>query len=160
AVARAPLRLAIASGVAIARAARATSIARLERAERAETLFAQAVVNEERKLTAGSSTLIDVISQRDRLTSAEQRRIRAQQALANALVDLRFQTGTLLAADPVAADPVAADPVADDADPTDPTDPVAAAPAADRVRVVDLLTPPVVLASGADAPVVDEPLER
>ena len=79
---------------------------RLERAEEAVGLFERAVNNEERKLRAGTSTLIDVISQRDRLTAARQQRVSAQLALALAIVDLRFQTGTLLAP---AADPAKAE---------------------------------------------------
>ena len=68
----------------------------LERARQAVRLFERAVVNEEKKLKAGSSTLLDVISQRDRLTSARQAEVSSQLALALALLDLRFTTGTLL----------------------------------------------------------------
>ena len=57
------------------------------------------MTNEERKLRAGTSTLINVISQRDRLTAARQGEVSAQLALALALVELRFATGTLLAAE-------------------------------------------------------------
>lgn len=70
---------------------------RLEKAEEAVGLFERAVNNEERKLRAGTSTLIDVITQRDRLTAARQQRVSAQLALALAIAELRFQTGTLLA---------------------------------------------------------------
>lgn len=62
----------------------------------AVALFEKAVENELKKLRAGSSTLIDVISQRDRLTSVQQQEISARLALAQALVTLRFQSGTLL----------------------------------------------------------------
>ena len=67
----------------------------LARLGRAVGLFEKALENEIKKLGAGSSTVVDVITQRDRLTSAQQRRVAAQLALALALVDLRFQTGTL-----------------------------------------------------------------
>ncbi len=67
----------------------------LVRLDRAVALFEQALANEIKKLSAGSSTVVDVITQRDRLTSAQQRRVAAQLALALALVDLRFETGTL-----------------------------------------------------------------
>jgi outer membrane protein TolC len=67
----------------------------LERAAEAVRLFEQAVVNEEKKLRAGSSTLIDVITQRDRLTSARQQQVSAHLALAVALARLRYETGTL-----------------------------------------------------------------
>jgi outer membrane protein TolC len=67
----------------------------LERATEAVRLFERAVENEEKKLRAGTSTLIDVISQRDRLTSARQSRVSAHLALAVAVARLRFETGTL-----------------------------------------------------------------
>jgi outer membrane protein len=53
-------------------------------------------VNEEKKLRAGTSTLLDLISQRDRLTAARQSEVSAQLALALALLQLRFDTGTLI----------------------------------------------------------------
>lgn len=68
---------------------------RVERAATAVRLYEQTVINEEKKLRAGSSTLIDLISQRDRLTAARQSLVSAQLALALALVRLRFETGTL-----------------------------------------------------------------
>jgi outer membrane protein len=73
-----------------------SSALQVERAAQAIDLFEVAVENEEKKLQAGTSTLIDLISQRDRLTAARQRWVRAQLVLALALVDLRFQTGTLV----------------------------------------------------------------
>lgn len=75
-----------------------SSALQVEKAAEAVRLFERAVINEEKKLRAGSSTLIDVISQRDRLTSARQTEVSARLALALALVRLRFETGTLLAA--------------------------------------------------------------
>lgn len=74
-----------------------SSALQVQKASEAVRLFERAVINEEKKLRAGSSTLIDVISQRDRLTSARQTEVSAQLALALALVRLRFQTGTLFA---------------------------------------------------------------
>jgi outer membrane protein TolC len=68
----------------------------LEKARDAVGLFERAVVNEEKKLKAGSSTLLDVINQRDRLTSARQTVVSSQLALALSLLDLRFTTGTLV----------------------------------------------------------------
>jgi outer membrane protein len=68
----------------------------LAKAGEAERLFERAVVNEERKLRAGTSTLLDVITQRDRLTSARQTEVSAQLALALSLLQLRFETGTLV----------------------------------------------------------------
>ncbi len=71
----------------------------LERADEAVRLFERAVENEEKKLKAGTSTLIDLISQRDRLTGARQARVAAHLALALAVARLRFETGTLVAED-------------------------------------------------------------
>lgn len=68
----------------------------LERAIEAVRLFERAVENEEKKLRAGTSTLLDVISQRDRLTSGRQSQVSAHLALALSLARLRFETGTLL----------------------------------------------------------------
>ncbi len=68
---------------------------RVQKARVAVSLFERAVVNEEKKLRAGTSTLLDLISQRDRLTSAQQGVVSAQLALALALLDLRLSTGTL-----------------------------------------------------------------
>ncbi len=72
--------------------------AQLERATLAVRLFERAVDNEEKKLRAGTSTLIDVITQRDRLTAARQGEVQSRLALAQALLELRFETGTLVAA--------------------------------------------------------------
>lgn len=69
----------------------------LQRAREAVRLFEKAVVNEEKKVRGGTSTLINLITQRDRLTSARQVEVSAQLSLALSLLDLRFQTGTLLA---------------------------------------------------------------
>ena len=72
------------------------NVERLKKLEQAVGLFERTLENEGKKLRAGTSTLIDVISQRDRLTSALQSRNAAQLALAIALVELRFETGTLI----------------------------------------------------------------
>jgi outer membrane protein TolC len=73
----------------------ASSALQLDRATEAVRLFEQAVINEEKKLRAGTSTLLNVISQRDRLTAARQNQVSANLALAVALARLRFETGTL-----------------------------------------------------------------
>jgi len=74
-----------------------SSALQVEKASQAVDLFERAVVNQEKKLRAGTSTLIDVISQRDRLTAARQTEVASRLALAQSLVRLRFETGTLLA---------------------------------------------------------------
>jgi outer membrane protein len=75
----------------------------LDRAILAVSLFERALVNEEKKLRGGTSTLIDVISQRDRLTAARQAEVSAQLSLALALLELRFETGTILPEGEIAA---------------------------------------------------------
>ncbi|HEY7215984.1 MAG TPA: TolC family protein [Thermoanaerobaculia bacterium] len=97
----------IGADVAIAFDAVARGAQQLERAAEAVRLFERAVENEEKKLRAGTSTLIDVISQRDRLTAARQSEVSAHLALALALVQLRFETGTLF---PGEGDPQTAEP--------------------------------------------------
>lgn len=92
----------IGANVTIALDAVARNAQQLERAVEAVRLFERTVENEEKKLRAGTSTLIDVISQRDRLTAARQSQVSAHLALAQSLVQLRFETGTLL---PRGADP-------------------------------------------------------
>ena len=89
----------IGANVPIALDAVARGAQQLERATEAVRLFERAVENEEKKLRAGTSTLIDVISQRDRLTSARQSQVSAHFALAVALARLRFETGTLMPGD-------------------------------------------------------------
>ncbi len=86
----------IGADVPVALDAVVRSSQQLERAVEAVRLFERAVDNEEKKLRAGTSTLIDVISQRDRLTAARQSQVSTHLALAQALVKLRFETGTLL----------------------------------------------------------------
>ncbi len=68
----------------------------LARAREAVDLYERTVVNEEKKLRGGTSTLLDLINQRDRLTAARQTEVAAELALALALLDLRFRTGTLV----------------------------------------------------------------
>jgi len=76
-----------------------TGAARLAKASQAVRYFVQAVANEQKKLQVGRSTLIDVINQQDRLTAARQSELSARLSLALALVELRFQTGTLTSGD-------------------------------------------------------------
>jgi outer membrane protein TolC len=69
---------------------------RLAKAREAVGLFERAFTNEEKKLRAGTSTLLDLITQRDRLTVARQTEVAAELALVLSLLDLRFRTGTLV----------------------------------------------------------------
>jgi outer membrane protein TolC len=68
----------------------------LAKAREAVGLFERTVANEEKKLKGGTSTLLDLITQRDRLVSARQTEVAAELALALSLLELRFQTGTLI----------------------------------------------------------------
>lgn len=95
----------VAADVPTALDAVSRSAQQLDRAALAVRLFERALVNEEKKLRGGTSTLIDVISQRDRLTAARQAEVSAQLSLALALLELRFETGTILPEGQVAADP-------------------------------------------------------
>jgi outer membrane protein len=70
----------------------------LGRAAEAVRLYERAVANEEKKLKGGSSTLLDLINQKDRLTAAGQAEVASELALALAILNLRFQTGTLVGA--------------------------------------------------------------
>lgn len=74
------------------------SARQLARISRSVGFFEKTLENEIKKLRAGTSTLIDVITQRDRLTAVRQQRVVAQLALAQALAELRFETGTLFEA--------------------------------------------------------------
>ncbi len=100
---------AIGAGVPSALEAVVRDAAQLEQAALAVRLFERAVDNEEKKLRGGASTLIDVITQRDRLTAARQGDVQSRLALALALLDLRRQTGTLVAGSGEAATLRAAD---------------------------------------------------
>jgi outer membrane protein len=68
----------------------------LAKAREAVELFERTVANEEKKLKGGTSTLLDLITQRDRLVAARQTEVAAELALALSLLELRFQTGTLI----------------------------------------------------------------
>ncbi len=85
----------IGAEVAIALDAVERNARQLERIAQAVGFYQQTVANEVKKLRAGSSTLIDLITQRDRLTAARRQEVSAHFALALALLELRFQTGTL-----------------------------------------------------------------
>jgi outer membrane protein len=87
----------IGAGVPSALAGVRQNALQLARASQAVELFQRAVTNEERKLRAGTSTLIDVITQRDRLTVAAQSATASRFALASSIAQLRFETGSLIA---------------------------------------------------------------
>jgi outer membrane protein TolC len=65
----------------------------------AAKIYEESVRNEEKKLKAGLSTLINLVLTRERLTSAQASAIVGLQRYANALLNLRFVTGRLFDSD-------------------------------------------------------------
>ncbi len=68
----------------------------LAKSQEAITLYRTAVQNEEQKLQQGLSTIIELLFTEDRLTNALLNMTSAELNYANAIANLRFQTGTLL----------------------------------------------------------------
>ncbi|CAM2006645.1 TolC family protein [Acanthopleuribacter pedis] len=66
----------------------------LEAVDQSVGYYELAVANERKKLKLGFSTLIDLISYEDRLTSVLLRKIESQARLWQALADLQFETGS------------------------------------------------------------------
>ena len=94
--AREDLDRTIRSGVVVALKALERSIYELRASEAAITLYTTAIENERKKLQMSLATLIDVLTVEDRLAQARLSYINAQQRYATALVQLRFETGTLV----------------------------------------------------------------
>ncbi|HRC86624.1 MAG TPA: TolC family protein, partial [Thermoanaerobaculia bacterium] len=94
------LRRSIASATAIALDAVRRDAEEVARAAEAVSLFSQAAENEEKKLKAGTSTVIDVITQRDRAAGAQLRLVGARLTLALARVELRLALGAFVVATP------------------------------------------------------------
>jgi outer membrane protein TolC len=78
------------------------SMEREKIAREAAALFESAVEDEREKLQLGLSTVIDLVLTEDRLTQSQLDEIDAESGYAEALAQLRFETGTILtdAADP------------------------------------------------------------
>ncbi len=70
----------------------------LEESQRAVMLLQQTEESEKRKFKLGASTLLAVIQAEDSLTAARLTLIEGQRALAVAIANLRFETGTLVPA--------------------------------------------------------------
>jgi outer membrane protein TolC len=85
----------IKSGVALALTTVVDSLRQSQCTRLAVDSYRQAVENEKAKLAQGMSTILDLITLEDRLTGTMLAHIQAQVALAQALVVLRFETGTL-----------------------------------------------------------------
>lgn len=75
------------------------SAAELKKAHESVLLYQTAVEKERLKLKMGESTTIDLIDVDDRLTAAMLREISAKLSYAKSLVQLRFETGTILSPD-------------------------------------------------------------
>ena len=93
------LKREINSNVAVAESALRNSIRELTKCQEAIHLYQMAVDNEKEKLKLGDSTLIDVVAIEDRLTNVLINKVSVQIQCANALANLRFETGTLLSPD-------------------------------------------------------------
>ncbi|HOY67239.1 MAG TPA: TolC family protein [Candidatus Ozemobacteraceae bacterium] len=87
---------AIRSGVAQAHAMVVNGLLQRSCAASAVESYRQAVENEKSKLAHGMSTIIDLITLEDRLTGALLSLIQARVALAEAVVELKYQCGTIV----------------------------------------------------------------
>lgn len=103
------LGIAVATSVASAWQALATSSAQLNVAREGLALYEKAVNQEMTKQKNGISTLIDVINTESRFVSARVNYLQIQLAHANALARLRLETGTLVPAAAAPDDSVAID---------------------------------------------------
>lgn len=84
------------AGVTVALQMLQSSSAELSQIREAVGLYRKAVDNEKKKLRLGMSTLFDVTTVEDRLTSALLGEVSARQRYAQALVRIRFETGLLM----------------------------------------------------------------
>jgi outer membrane protein TolC len=75
------------------------SAAELKKAHESVLVYQTAVEKERLKLKLGESTIIDLIDVDDRLTTAMETEVSARLSYAKALVQLRFETGTILSPD-------------------------------------------------------------
>ncbi|HEY7789133.1 MAG TPA: TolC family protein [Vicinamibacterales bacterium] len=90
----------VASQVAVAVSGVRLAISQVEAATQEATLYRSAVDDERTKMQLGLSTVLDLIVTEDRLTQAEVDAITAKATYAQAVVQLRFSTGTILTSAP------------------------------------------------------------
>lgn len=90
------LKRTISVNVETAFSALRSSIQQLAKSQKAVQLYRSVVENEKKKFRLGMSTLFDVILAEDRLTGALKGHVQSRLRHAEALVRLRFETGTLL----------------------------------------------------------------
>jgi outer membrane protein len=86
----------IQSSVALAIAQLRAAREALRQAQSADSLYRVSLRNEREKFQLGQNTVIDLLAFEDRLDNASTSLIGAQQLYSNAVVALRFQTGTLV----------------------------------------------------------------
>ena len=89
----------IVSKVVVAMSDVIQSAAELKKAHESVLVYQTAVEKERLKLKLGESTIIDLIDVDDRLTTAMETEVSARLSYAKALVQLRFETGTILSPD-------------------------------------------------------------
>lgn len=100
----ADLRRRISSNVTVAVNALRHRALELQHAQEAVRLYRAAIESEKQKFQLGMSTLLDVINLEDRLRAAMLNEVSSQLGYASALVQLRFETGTLVSSDRPALD--------------------------------------------------------
>ena len=89
----------IVSNIVVAMSDVIQSAAELKKAHESVLVYQTAVQKERLKLKLGESTIIDLIDVDDRLTTAMETEVSARLSYAKALVQLRFETGTILSPD-------------------------------------------------------------
>jgi outer membrane protein TolC len=90
------LEASVASNVAAVAAALQRSVEQLVEGREAVKRYAITLQNQMTKRRLGSATLLDVINVEDRLNNALLNEVQFQQGYANAIVQLRFELGSLV----------------------------------------------------------------
>lgn len=93
------LLLSVKAGIAVQRSNLASAVLQLEQQQQQVLLQTRVFANERKKYRLGLATVLDLLTVEARLTSDELIVIDARRRLAQALVNYRFETGTLLSVD-------------------------------------------------------------
>jgi outer membrane protein TolC len=93
------LLLSVKTGIAVQRANLSSAVLQLEQQQQQVALQTRVFANERKKYRLGLATVLDLLTVEARLTSDELGVIDARRRLAQALVNYRFETGTLLSTD-------------------------------------------------------------
>jgi outer membrane protein TolC len=88
----------IRSSVLVSYSGLRNALLRLARARESVAAFDEALRGEEDKLALGNGSIVNLLSIEDRLTAAAEREVAAYRSYAQALVEFRFATGTLVPA--------------------------------------------------------------